>query len=143
MIDRFDRWFPDYPGQQMWQDPQYIARMQQQPQQPQQPQQGAPQMTPYIDAHMLQVGSIAEAEAYQMDPGNSQMFYTADRMTFIIKEQGQGGYNLMIYDRRPPEPQKPPIDPARFVTREEFEERLAAYGGGAVTVRGRDNGGVE
>ncbi len=142
MIDRFDRWYPDYPGQQMWQDPQYIVRMQQQ--QPQQPQQGAPQMTPYIDARMRQVDSIAEAEAYQIAPGDSQMFYTADRMAFIIKEQGQGGlYNLMIYDRRPPEPQKPPIDPARFVTREEFEERLAAYTGGAVAVRGRENGGAE
>lgn len=137
MIDRYDRWFPDYPGQQMWQDPQYIARMQQQP------QQGAPQMTPYIDARIRQVDSIAEAEAYQMDPGNSQMFYTADKMAFIIKEQGKGGYNLMIYDRRPPEPQKPPIDPARFITREEFEERLAAYGGGAVAARGRENGGAE
>lgn len=131
MIDAYGRWFPDYPGQQIYQDPQYIAKMQQavpQAQQAQQAQQHQPQtMTPYIDARMLQVNSEAEAEAYQLAPGASQLFYTADRNTFIIKEQGQAGFNLMIYDRRPPEPKAPPIDPARFVTRDEFEQRLAAF----------------
>lgn len=132
MIDAYGRWFPDYPGQQIYQDPQYIAKMQQQAvpqvQQAQQAQQHQTQtMTPYIDARMLQVNSVAEAEAYQLAPGASQLFYTADRNTFIIKEQGQAGFNLMIYDRRPPEPKAPPIDPARFVTRDEFEQRLAAF----------------
>ena len=129
MIDAYGRWFPDYPGQQIYQDPQYIAKMQQAvPQQAGQTQQHQPQtMTPYIDARMLQVNSEAEAEAYQLAPGASQLFYTADRNTFIIKEQGQAGFNLMIYDRRPPEPKAPPIDPARFVTRDEFEQRLATF----------------
>lgn len=133
MIDAYGRWFPDYPGQQIYQDPQYIAKMQQQtvPQQVQQAQQAqqhqAQTMTPYIDARMLQVPSVDVAEAYQMAPGASQMFYTEDRNTLIIKEQGQTGYNLMIYDRRPPEPKAPTIDPARFVTRDEFEQRLAAF----------------
>ena len=129
MIDAYGRWFPDYPGQQIYQDPQYIAKMQQAvPQQAGQTQQHQQQtMTPYIDARMLQVNSEAEAEAYQLAPGASQLFYTADRNTFIIKEQGQAGFNLMIYDRRPPEPKAPPIDPARFVTRDEFEQRLATF----------------
>ena len=131
MIDAYGRWFPDYPGQQIYQDPQYIAKMQQQgvPQaQAQQAQQIQTQtMTPYIDARMLQVNSEAEAEAYQLAAGASQLFYTADRNTFIIKEQGKAGYNLMIYDRRQPKPKAPPIDPARFVTRDEFEQRLAAF----------------
>ena len=129
MIDAYGRWFPDYPGQQIYQDPQYIAKMQPAvPQQAQQAQQHQTQtMTPYIDARMLQVNSEAEAEAYQLAPGASQLFYTADRNTFIIKEQGQAGYNLMIYDRRPPEPKAPPIDPARFITRDEFEQRLATF----------------
>ena len=128
MVDPYrQQWFPDYPGQRMQDDPQYVAWVnQQQGRQLQQTQTSAPQMTPFIDARMLQVGSIAEAEAFRMDPGQSQMFYTADRMTFIVKEQGQAGYNLMIYDRRPPEPQKPAIDPAQFVTWDGLEERLAA-----------------
>lgn len=128
MVDPYrQQWFPDYPGQRMQDDPQYVAWVnQQQGRQLQQTQTSAPQMTPFIDARMLQVGSVAEAEAFRMDPGQSQMFYTSDRMTFIVKEQGQAGYNLMIYDRRPPEPQKAPIDPAQFVTWDGLEERLAA-----------------
>lgn len=123
MIDRLNRqWIPNYPGQQPWQDPEYVAYVQSQ----QQPQAPAPQMTPAIDAHMIQVASIAEAEGYQLQPGASQMFYTADRMAFIIKEQGQGGYNLMIYDRRPPQPQPKPLDPAQFVTWEGLDARVDA-----------------
>ena len=129
MVDPYrQQWFPDYPGQRMQDDPQYVAwfNQQQQARQMQQPQTPAPQMTPYIDTRMLQVASIAEAEAFRLEPGQSQMFYTADRLTFIVKEQGPGGYNLMIYDRRPPEPQKPAIDPSQFVTWEKLEERLSA-----------------
>ena len=129
MVDPYrQQWYPDYPGQRMQDDPQYVAwiNQQQQARQLQQPQTAAPQMTPFIDARMLQVASVAEAEAFRLEPGQSQMFYTADRMAFIVKEQGQTGYNLMIYDRRPPEPQKPPIDPAQFVTWDKLEERLAA-----------------
>lgn len=129
MVDPYrQQWFPDYPGQRMQDDPQYVAWMtqQQQARQLQQPQTPAPQMTPFIDARMLQVASVAEAEAFRLEPGQSQMFYTADRMTFIVKEQGQTGYNLMIYDRRPPEPQKQPIDPAQFVTWDGLEKRLEA-----------------
>lgn len=129
MVDPYrQQWFPDYPGQRMQDDPQYInwLNQTQQGRQLTQPQTPAPQMTPYIDARMYEVGSIAEAEAFRLEPGQSQMFYTADRMTFIVKEQGQTGYNLMIYDRRPPEPQKAPIDPSQFVTWDGLEKRLEA-----------------
>lgn len=134
MVDLYNRrWIPDYIGQRPEDDPQYIAYMRQQGiqvgQQPLptgQTQALAPQMTPTIDAHMIQVASIAEAEDYQLQPGASQMFYTADRMAFIIKEQGPGGYNLMIYDRRPPQPQPQPLDPAQYVTWDGLDARVDA-----------------
>ena len=129
MVDPYrQQWFPDYPGQRMQDDPQYInwLNQQQQARQLTQPQTPAPQMTPFIDARMLQVNSIAEAEAFRLEPSQSQLFYTADRAAFIVKEQGQTGYNLLIYDRRPPEPQKPPIDPTQFVTWDGLEKRLEA-----------------
>lgn len=128
MVDPYrQQWFPDYPGQRMQDDPQYISwlNQQQQARQLQQPHTPAPQMTPFIDARMYE-STIAEAEAFRLEPGQSQMFYTPDRMAFIVKEQGQTGYNLLIYDRRPPEPQKPPIDPAQFVTWDGLEKRLEA-----------------
>lgn len=146
MVDPYrERWYPDYPGQRMEDDPQYInwlnTRQGRQLQQPQS-QTLAPQMTPFIDARMLQVNSIAEAEAFRLEPGQSQLFYTADRMAFIVKEQGQTGYNLMIYDRRPPEPQKAPIDPSQFVTWDGLEKRLEAMTAPA-QVHSRLNSGGE
>lgn len=149
MVDQYsNRWYPDYPGQLPQNDPQYIAWLQaQQTRQPQPiPQsapQMAPQMTPYIDARMMEVHNIAEAEAFRLDPGQSQFFYTSDRSTFIIKEQGQTGYNLMIYDRRPPEPQAAPLDPTQYVTREEFEKRLAAYPAPSTARSGLNSGSGE
>lgn len=113
------RWYPDWYGQQPQDDPQYVAWARQQP--AQLPQTPAPAMTPTIHAEMIEVTSIAEAEAYQMTPGASQMFYTKDHAHFVVKEQGQGGYNLMIYDRRPPEPPRPALDPSQYVTWEALE----------------------
>lgn len=145
MVDPYrQQWFPDYPGQRMQDDPQYINWLnQQQGRQLTQPQTPAPQMTPYIDARMYEVGSIAEAEAFRLEPGQSQMFYTSDRMAFILKEQSQTGYSLMIYDRRPPEPQKAPIDPSQFVTWDGLEKRLEAMTASAQAHSRLNSGGEQ
>lgn len=116
------RWYPDWYGQQPQDDPQYVAWARQQTPQP--AQTPAPPMTPTIRADMIEVASIAEAEAYQLSPGMSQMFYTRDHTTFIVKEQGQSGYNLMIYDRRPPEPPRPALDPSQYVTWEALDKYI-------------------
>lgn len=116
------RWYPDWYGQQPQDDPQYVAWTRQQTPQP--AQTPAPPMTPTIRADMIEVASIAEAEAYQLSPGASQMFYTRDHTTFIVKEQGQSGYNLMIYDRRPPEPPRPALDPSQYVTWEALDKYI-------------------
>lgn len=116
------RWYPDWYGQQPQDDPQYLAWARQQA--PQTPQAPAPPMTPIIHADIIEVASIAEAEAYQLTPGASQMFYTSDHAAFIVKEQGKGGYNLMIYDRRPPEPPRPALDPSQYVTWEALEKYI-------------------
>lgn len=131
MIDQYNRWFPDYPGQMPYQDPQYVARVNQGSPQTAPAQPAAPQQTrqtftpPMIHADIIQVGNVAEAEGYQMQPGASQMFITRDESQIVIREQHQGGYSLSVYDKRPPEPQKPPIDPSVYVTKDELEERLA------------------
>lgn len=128
MIDAYGRWFPDYPGQQIYQDPQYIAKLNQQQNMPQAQQNGQGQsMTPpTIRADIIQIGAPEEVDRYQQQPGTSQMFITRDESCIIIREQGQSGYSLTHYDRRQPEPVARAIDTTRFVTREELEERLAA-----------------
>lgn len=125
MIDAYGRWFPDYPGQQIYQDPQYIAKLNQQ--QNQQAPQGQTMTMPTIRADIIQIGAPSEVDRYQQNPGTSQMFITRDEGCIIIREQGQSGYSLTWYDRRPPEPARPAMDPAQYVTWDKLEERLAAF----------------
>lgn len=124
MVDQFGRWFPDYPGQSMYQDPQFMAKFNSQTAQNAQRQQ-PPMSPPTIHAEIIQITSIPDAERFPLAAGAKQMFVTADESAFILKEQGQTNYMLTIYDRRPPEPPAPAIDPTKYVTREELDERLS------------------
>ena len=135
MVDLYNRrWIPDYIGQRPEDDPQYIAYMRQQGMQvgqqalpmPQQPQAPAPSMRPYIDTRMLEAASYEDAENYRMSPGTSQVFYLADRSGFVVKEQGQNGYEIHRYPREPEKPPKPPLDPANYVTWDGLDARVDA-----------------
>lgn len=105
-----------YPGQPQYQQAQY-----------QQPQyQAAQQMMtpPTIRAEIVQVGSQAEAENFPVGAGQTQMMIAKDDSAIYIKTAfANGQANLDVYVKKPPEPEKPPVD---YVTREEFERRLAA-----------------
>lgn len=129
MIDAYGRWFPDYPGQQIYQDPQYIAKLNQQQNMPQAQQNGQGQsMTPpTIRADIIQIGVPEEVDRYQQQSGTSQMFITRDESCIIIREQGQSGYSLTHYDRRQPEPVARAMDPSMYVTWDKLEERLASF----------------
>lgn len=129
MIDAYGRWFPDYPGQQIYQDPQYIAKLNQQQSMPQNQQAAQSQsMTPpTIRADIIQIAAPDEVDRYQQQPGTSQMFITRDETCIIIREQGQSGYSLAHYDKRPPDPAKPTMDPSMYVTWDKLEERLASF----------------
>lgn len=132
MVNNYGMWIPDYPGQSPYQDPQYMARMNQAQQHQQQaaPAQQQTMTPPTIHADIIQIRSVDEAERFPMGAGMKQMFVTYDESAIVLKEQHQTGYNLTVYDRRPPEAEKPPIDPDKFVTKDELEERLARLAGG-------------
>ena len=125
MIDAYGRWYPDYP---VYQDPQYIAKLnQQQGGAPQAPQtQGHSMTPPTIRADIIQAEAPEEVERYQQNPETSQMFMLRDESMIIIREQCRSGYSLTYYDRRPPRPKAPEMDPAQYVTWDKLEERLAA-----------------
>lgn len=119
MLDRFGNWIPDYPGQQPWQDKQFMDFIDRQ--RGNQSQAPAQVMTsPTIKAEIIQINDPAEVDRYRMQPGDTQIFVTRAEDLFIVREQGQAGYNLKMYPLQPPEPPKPPINPDNFVTREEF-----------------------
>lgn len=100
---------------------QYYPQYQQQFQQPQQAQMMTP---PTIRAEIVQVGSRAEAENFPVGAGQTQMMIAKDDSAIYIKTAfANGQATLDEYIKKPPEQEKPLPD---YVTREEFEQRIAA-----------------
>jgi len=131
MVDQMGRWYPDFPGQQPYQDPAFLRMMNQQQQQTQtHPQQSQPQaMTPpTIHADIIQVESEEEADRYPMAAGSPpQMFIKRDETAIYIKTiLANNAHDLKAYPLRPPKPPTPPVDMGLYVTRDELEKRLAA-----------------
>ena len=90
----------------------------------QQPQAQTQMMTPpTIRAEIVQVADRTEAANFPVGAGQTQMMIARDDSAIYIKTAfANGQANLDEYVRKPPEAQKPVAD---YVTREEFERRLA------------------
>lgn len=125
MIDQFGRWYPDYPGQQTWQDPAYMrAYSQNQPAQGQQNQQGL--TPPTIRAEIVQVDSMDAIDRFPMAAGTSQMFMTKDEANIVVRSMyANGQHSDDIYDKRPPAPPAPTLNPADYVRKDELEALIA------------------
>lgn len=126
MLDRFGNWYPDYPGQQTWQDPAYMrAYGQQQPaQQTQQNQHGL--TPPTIRAEIVQVDNLEAIDRFPMAAGTSQMFMTKDEAAIVVRSMyANGQHNDDIYDKRPPAPPAPTLNPADYVRKDELEALIS------------------
>ena len=125
MIDQFGRWYPDYPGQQTWQDPAYMRLYGQQGQQQTQ-QQGQMMTPPTIRAEIVQVDSLDAIDRYPMAAGTSQMFMTKDETAIVVRSMyANGQHNDDIYDKRPPAPPAPTLNPAEYVRKDELQALIA------------------
>jgi hypothetical protein len=125
MIDQFGRWYPDYPGQQTWQDPAYMRLYGQQGQQQAQ-QQGQMMTPPTIRAEIVQVDSLDAIDRYPMAAGTSQMFMTKDETAIVVRSMyANGQHNDDIYDKRPPAPPAPTLNPAEYVRKDELQALIA------------------
>lgn len=126
MIDQFGRWYPDYPGQQTWQDPAYMRAYGQNVQQGQQQTQQQQMMTPTIRAEIVQVDSMDAIDRYPMAAGTSQMFMTKDEQNIVVRSMyANGQHNDDIYDKRPPAPPAPTLNPSEYVRKDELEAMIA------------------
>lgn len=88
-------------------------------------QQAAQQMMtpPTIHAEIVQIADRAEAMNFPVGAGQAQMMIAKDDSAIFVKTAfANGQSNLVEYIKKAPEPQTPP---AEYVTREEFERRLA------------------
>lgn len=139
MVDQFGRWYPDYPGQQPYMDPQYL-RSAGQPQQSApmspaqmpgttQPVQPIPQMMtpPTIHAEIVQIDGEAAIAQFPVNAGASQMMMAKDDSFIAVKSMlANGQYTVDFYDKRPPAPPDPVFDPSAYVRRDEIEGLIAA-----------------
>lgn len=137
MVDQYGRWFPDYPGQQPYMDPQFtrVHGQQQAPTQtvqqnmPQQQQQTttATMTPPIIHAEIVQVEGEQAASQYPVGAGMSQMMIARDDSAIFVKTvMANGQYILDVFDKRPPAPQAAPFNPADYVRLDALPELVAA-----------------
>lgn len=138
MVDQYGRWYPDYPGQQPFQDPAYMRAVGQ-PIPGHQPgtqmpsaNQPAPDMTPTIRTDIKQVESIEAISKCPPAPGTTGAYMTKDEKIIVFRSMyANGEYSDRIYDERPPAPPAPKFDPAEYVKRDEIgqivKDALAAY----------------
>jgi hypothetical protein len=141
MVDQFGRWYPDYPGQQPFQDPAYMRAIGQ-PVQGQHPNlsptqmsgtnQPAQDLTPTIRTEIKQVDSIEAISKCPPAPGTTGAYMTKDDKIIVFRSMyANGEYSDKIYDERPPAPPAPKFNPAEYVRRDEAEkfikETIAAY----------------
>ena len=126
MVDNYGRWYPDYMGQQPFQDPAYMRaigqNVQGQQMQPTQMSSANQQdMTPTIRTEIKQVDSIDAIGRTPPAPGTTGAYMTKDEQTIIFRSMyANGEYKDRIYDMRPPAPPAPKFDPALYVRRDEI-----------------------
>lgn len=129
MIDqRTGAWYPDYYGQRPETDPQYIRVYGMGVQNPgQNGQQGGQTMTPpTIHADIIMVDDFAEMDRYPLAAGTNQMFATKDENHFAVRSMhANGEHSDTFYDKRPPAPPKPQINPEDYVRKDEIAALVA------------------
>ena len=126
MVDNYGRWYPDYMGQQPFQDPAYMRAIGQNVQGQQIPgtqmsSANQQDMTPTIRTEIKQVDSIDAIGRTPPAPGTTGAYMTKDEQTIIFRSMyANGEYKDRIYDMRPPAPPAPKFDPALYVRRDEI-----------------------
>lgn len=102
----------------------------QQAPQTQQAVQSSGMSAPTVHADILQVNDEEEGRKTPVDVGTSKMMITKDESEIFVKSAfANGEYDFIIYQRQPkknPESEKPAIDLSDYLTKEEFEKRIAA-----------------
>jgi len=127
MIDSFGRFTPDYPGQQYYQDPMYVRYMNQQHPQAQ-PQQMPvnPQSPSSRSVEVVPADNIKAATEFPVSAGMTQMIIGRDDSFIVVKAVSvTGQVTLDIYDKRPPEPPAPTINPNDYVRKDELNALIA------------------
>ena len=84
---------------------------------------------PVIHTDIAQVADRADAEAYPVGPGATQIMITKDDKEIYIKSATPDGYRMDIYVRQAPKISGQP-DMSQYVTRDELAEMIKEIKGG-------------
>lgn len=130
MVDTYGRWYPDYPGQQMFQDPAYWRAIGQPiPQNTAQGTQSGQQMMtpPTIRAEIVQIESLEAIDHIPQNTGTTQMYMTKDEAYIVIRSMyANGEHSDVVYNKQPPAPPAPKINPDEYVRKDEIADIVAA-----------------
>jgi hypothetical protein len=76
---------------------------------------------------VVPVNTVDEAQTCPMAAGSSILFFARDDSFIAVKTAGVNGQSTFdVYDKRPPAPPEPKVDLSTFVTRDEFESKIAS-----------------
>lgn len=134
MVDRrTGAWYPSYYGQTPDTDPEFLQvygnRVPGVQPNTQQGGNAAGQQTmtpPTIHADIIQIDNLDMLDRHPVAAGTSQLFATKDEEHFVIRSvMANGEHSDVFYDRRPPTPPEPKINPAEYVRRDEISALIA------------------
>lgn len=84
-------------------------------------------LTPVIHMDIKQIENV---EAISKNPpaiGTTGAYMTKDEKTIVFRSvYANGEYTDKVYEERPPAPPKPSFDPAEYLRKDEFDDRVNA-----------------
>lgn len=125
MIDHYGNWYPDYPGQQPSQDPAFVRAYNQRQQMQQQAQQPQPQNVPQT-VEVLPADNERFVLDFPVGNGQTKLFISkADTFVGIKSASVAGEVTVDFFDKRPPAPPVPALNPADYVRKDELTGLIA------------------
>lgn len=124
MLDQYGNWYQDYPGQQPFQDPAYIRAYG-----TRQPVQQTAQQQPQGNSQTVEV-LPADNERFVLDfpvgNGQTKLFISkSDTFVGIKSVSMTGEVSVDFFDKRPPAPPAPTMNPADYVRKDELSALIA------------------
>lgn len=117
---QYGQWYPDFPGQQPYQDPAYMRMVNQQHQQQQQPQQAT------RTVEVVPADTEKEAQEFPVAAGATKIILARNDSFVAVKSVSvTGEVNFDLYDKRPPAPPAPTLNPSEYVRKDELSSLIS------------------
>lgn len=124
MVNQFGQHVPDYPGQQPYQDPAFMRYYTQHQMQQPQPQAVPQQVGRTVE--VVQEKDEKSAIDFPVSCGCTKIIIGQDESFVLFKSVSVSGQvTLNFFDKRPPAPDAPELNPADYVRKDEIAALIA------------------